>query len=52
MNVPIVLGNFSLRLGRSIQLDPKTEKILGDDEAAKLAVPEYRDPWKFPADYL
>lgn len=52
VNVPIVLGNLSLKLGRSIQLDPATEKIVGDDEAAALAVPEYRQPWKFPTQYL
>ena len=31
---------------------PKTVKIVGDDEAAKLAIPEYRAPWKFPTEYL
>jgi len=52
VNVPIVLGNLSLKLGRSIQYDPATEKIVGDEEAARLAVPEYRAPWKFPAQYV
>ncbi len=52
VNVPIVLGNLSLKLGRSIQYDPVTEKIVGDEEAARLAVPEYRDPWKFPSEYV
>ena len=52
VNVPIVLGNLSLKLGRSIQYDPLTEKIVGDEEAARLAVPEYRDPWKFPKQYV
>lgn len=52
VDVPIVLGNLSYKLGRSIRFDPKTEKIVGDSEAAKAAVPEYRDPWKFPAEYL
>jgi len=52
VNVPIVLGNLSLKLGRSIQYDPATEKIVGDEEAARLAVPEYRDPWKFPEQYV
>ena len=31
---------------------PLKEKIVGDREAAKLAVPEYRGPWKFPSRYL
>ena len=52
VNVPIVLGNLSLRLGRSIRFDPATDRIVGDDEAARLAIPEYRAPWKFPAHYL
>ena len=52
VNVPIVLGNLSLRLGRSIRFDPAGDKIVGDDEAARLDVPEYRHPWKFPAQYL
>jgi predicted dehydrogenase len=52
VNVPIVLGNLSLKLGRSIQFDPETEKIVGDQEAASLSIPEYRDPWEFPGQYL
>ena len=52
IDVPLVLANLSLKLGRSIALDPATGKIVGDDEAAKAAVPEYRAPWKFPAEYL
>lgn len=52
VNVPIVLGNLSLKLGRSIQFDPATEKIVGDEEAARQARPEYRHPWKFPEQYL
>ncbi len=51
IDVPISLANLSLRLHRAIHFNPATEKIL-DDEAARLAVPEYRDPWKFPAEYL
>lgn len=52
IDIPIVLGNLSYRLGRSVQFDPATESIVGDEEAARLAVPEYRKPWKFPAEYL
>ena len=53
IDIPLVLGNLSYTLGgRSIRFDPATEKIVGDDEAARRAVPEYRDPWKFPAEYL
>ena len=52
VDVPIVLSLLSLKLGRSVRLDPTTERIVGDDEAAKLAIPEYRSPWKFPVQYL
>jgi predicted dehydrogenase len=52
VNVPIVLSLLSLRLGRTIRIDPHTQQILGDREAARLAVPEYRAPWKFPAKFL
>ncbi len=52
IDIPIVLGNLAYRLKRSIDFDPGAERIVGDDEAAHLAVPEYRDPWKFPQEYL
>jgi len=52
LNAAIALGTLALKLGRSVRFDPKTEKIVGDEEAARLAVPEYRDPWKFPKAYL
>ncbi len=52
VDVPVVLSLLSLKLGRSIRFDPKAEQIVGDSEAAKLAVPKYRAPWKFPTQYL
>lgn len=52
VDVPIVLSLLSLKLGRSIRFDPVREEIVGDSEAAKLAVPTYRAPWKFPKKYL
>ena len=52
VDVPIALSVLSMKLGRSIKFDPATEKIVGDAEAARLAIPEYRAPWKFPAKYL
>lgn len=52
INVPIVLSLLSLKLGRSIKFDPKTQQIVGDPVAAKLSVPKYRSPWKFPEKYL
>ena len=51
VDVPVVLSLLSLKLGRTIRFDPETEKIVGDKEAARLAKPKYRDPWKFPEKY-
>jgi hypothetical protein len=52
IDVAIALATLSQRLGRSIRFDPAAKKIVGDDEATRLAKPEYRHPWKFPEEYL
>jgi len=52
VDLALTLANLSYKLGRSVRFDPATEKIVGDAEAAKLARPVYRDPWKFPAEYV
>ncbi len=52
VDAPIALSVLAMKLGRSIKFDPDTESIVGDEEAAKLAIPEYRAPWKFPSEYL
>lgn len=52
IDVPIQLSLLSLKLGRSIRFDPVKEEIVGDREAVRGAVPEYRSPWKFPKQYL
>lgn len=52
VDVPLVLSLISLKLGRTVRFDPEKERIVGDAEAAKLAVPKYRSPWKFPKQYL
>jgi hypothetical protein len=52
IDAAIGLANIAYKLGRSIRFDPQTEKIVGDEEAARLARPVYRDPWQFPAKYL
>ena len=42
-------GNIAWRLGRPLQLDPKTETFIGDDEANALrSRPVYRKPWTLP----
>ena len=52
VDLPIQLSTLSLKLGRSIKFDPETEQIVGDHNAANMAIPEYRDPWEFPKEYL
>jgi predicted dehydrogenase len=52
VDVPITLSLLSMQLGRSIKFDPVKEQITGDAEASRRAIPVYRDPWKFPAEYL
>ncbi len=52
IDVAIGLATLAQRLGRSIRFDAAAERIVGDDEAARLARPEYRAPWKFPDRYL
>lgn len=52
IDLPIALSILSLKLGRSIRFDPEKEQIIGDNEALKLSVPEYRSPWKFPKEYI
>jgi predicted dehydrogenase len=42
------LGNISTRLGRSLNFDPATEKIVGDDEANAMVGREYREHWGTP----
>jgi hypothetical protein len=39
------LANLSLRLGRSLRWDFKTETIPGDADAARHLVRPYRGPW-------
>jgi hypothetical protein len=40
------LGNIALRLKREkLRWDPRTEQIVGDDEAARMLSRPYRAPW-------
>ena len=52
VDVPVVLSLLSYRLKRSIRFDPVSERIVDDPQAARLAMPHYRAPWKFPRQYL
>jgi predicted dehydrogenase len=43
-----ILANLSMKLGRSIAWDPKTQRAIGDDEANRLLQRPYRSPWTHP----
>jgi predicted dehydrogenase len=43
------LSNIAYRVGRTLRIDPKTEEILGDAEAARLASRACRAPYQLPA---
>jgi hypothetical protein len=52
IDLAIHLANLAMRLQRTIEYDASADQIVGDPEAARLAKPEYRAPWKFPDQYL
>ncbi len=39
------LANIAMKLGRTVQWDDAKQEIVGDREASKLLVKEYRAPW-------
>ncbi len=43
-----ILANNSLKLGRTLEFDPKSHTLVGDDDANKLLMRPYRAPWKHP----
>jgi predicted dehydrogenase len=42
------LGKTSYRMGRTLAIDPKTERFIGDPEADKLLTREYRKGYEVP----
>jgi predicted dehydrogenase len=40
------LGNIAMRLGRRIRWDPAAEKIIDDDQAARMLSRSMRSPWR------
>ncbi|MGO8792422.1 MAG: Gfo/Idh/MocA family protein [Terriglobia bacterium] len=42
------LANTSYRLGRTLNFDPETEQVIGDDEANRLLHGTYRAPYAVP----
>ena len=44
--IPGHLGLISMLVGRKLKWDARAERILGDAEAARLIMRDYRAPWK------
>jgi len=44
------LANASYRLGRTLNFDPATEQVIGDEEANRLLRGTYREPFVVPED--
>jgi len=44
-----ILANLSMKAGRSLEWDPATGRIKGDEEANQLLRRPYRAPWVHPA---
>jgi len=42
------LANASYRLGRTLNFDPETEQVIGDDEANQMLRGTYREPFVVP----
>jgi hypothetical protein len=43
-----ILANLSMKTGRALVYDPKTRKVVGDNEATALLQRAYRSPWVHP----
>ncbi len=43
-----ILANNSMKLGRTLQWDPKERRVVGDEEANKMLARAYRGPWVRP----
>ena len=43
-----VMANIARKLGRTLEFDPRTHRVVGDEEATKLLRRPYRSPWQHP----
>ena len=43
-----ILANLSMELGRGLQWDSKTGRVVGDDEANARLARHYRGDWRHP----
>jgi len=43
-----ILANNAMKLGRTLEWDPVSGRVVGDDEANALLTRPYRQPWTHP----
>lgn len=43
-----ILANIAMKVGRTLEWDPRTQRVMRDDEANRLLRREYRRPWVHP----
>jgi hypothetical protein len=43
-----ILANLSMELGRTLEWNPETHQVVGDDEANQRLARPYREPWTHP----
>ncbi len=43
-----ILANIAMKLGRTLEWDPRTQRVIGDQEANRLLRRDYRRPWVHP----
>ena len=43
-----ILANVALQVGRTLVWDPKSHRVIGDNEANRLLARPYREPWVHP----
>ncbi|MEN6533947.1 MAG: Gfo/Idh/MocA family oxidoreductase [Bryobacteraceae bacterium] len=43
-----ILANIAMKLGRTLEWDPATHRVVGDEEATRLLRRPYRQPWIHP----
>jgi predicted dehydrogenase len=49
LHLSMNLAHLAMDLGRTLQWDADTETVIGDREATRRLVPDYRKPWKMLA---
>jgi hypothetical protein len=43
-----ILANNARKLGRTLSWEPKTNRVIGDEEANRMLARPYRRPWVHP----